>query len=73
MSAANLVTIGVTAQNASDLPRLQEKNKVREQSVQEFLPPTHKMLEDGCQRLRQEWIDAEFLLLSQGTTLLHRL
>ena len=26
----------------------------------------HETLEDRCQRLRQEWVDAEFLLLSQG-------
>ena len=27
---------------------------------------SHETLEDRCQRLRQEWVDAEFLLLSQG-------
>ena len=27
--------------------------------------PSHETLEDCCQRLRQEWVNAEFLLLSQ--------
>ena len=27
---------------------------------------SHETLEDRCQRLRQEWVNAEFLLLSQG-------
>jgi len=68
MSAVDLVTIGVTAQNASHLARLQGGTEQdSEQPVQQSQPPpSHEALEDHCQRLRQEWVNAEFLLLSQG-------
>ena len=67
MSAGDLITIGMTAQNASHLARLRERTEqVSERPVQQFWTSTHETLEDRCQRLRQEWVDAEFLLFSQG-------
>ena len=44
------------------------KNRASQRATSSAVSATesHETFEDRCQRLRQEWIDAKFLLLFQG-------
>ena len=67
MSAVSLVTIGCDCPEhkpPSETPRKVRASQ-RATSSAVLVAHSHETLEDRCQRLKQEWVGAEFLLLSQ--------
>ena len=67
MSAVNLVTIGCDCPEHKPPSETSGKVRVSQRATSSAVlaAHSHETLEDRCQRLKQEWVDAEFLLLSQ--------
>ena len=67
MSAVSLVTIGCDCPEHKPPSETPGKVRASQRATSSAVSAahSHETLEDRCQRLRQEWFGAEFLLLSQ--------